>query len=116
MFRGTLSRIARYLLLLGLTSGCYHQYVAVAKPDPEPRAQSKTVTSYLWGLVHAKDTVQVCPRTNGMDQVEVKANVGQSLLSFITLGIVVPRTVVWHCSRPQERPSDIGLVSPASAR
>jgi|1186.fasta_scaffold24762_3 hypothetical protein len=98
------------LLLLGLGTGCYHQYLGVAHPDPEPVAHQKNVTSYLWGLVHAKDSVAVCDRTNAMDQVELKANVGQALLSVFTLGIVVPRTAVWHCARPREGSSDIGLL------
>lgn len=98
------------LLLLGLGTGCYHQYLAVAHPDPEPVAHQKNVTSYLWGLVHTKDSVAVCDRTNAMDQVELKANVGQALLSVVTLGIVVPRTAVWHCARPREGSSDIGLL------
>jgi hypothetical protein len=102
---------ARALLLLGLSTGCYHQYLAVAHPDPEPLAHRKNVTSYLWGLVHSKDSVAVCERTNAIDQIELKANVGQALLSFITLGILVPRTAIWHCARPREGSSDIGLLT-----
>ena len=78
------------LLLLGLGTGCYHQYLAVAHPDPEPVAHQKNVTSYLWGLVHTKDSVAVCDRTNARDQVELKANVGQALLSVVTRAFVVP--------------------------
>jgi hypothetical protein len=110
MSRRFLARAARALLLLGLSTGCYHQYLAVAHPDPEPVAHRKNVNSYLWGLVHSKDSIAVCDRTNAIDQVELKANVGQSLLSFITLGIFVPRTAVWHCSRPREGTGDIGLL------
>jgi hypothetical protein len=102
--------IAPALLLLGLSTGCYHQYLAVAHPDPEPVPHQKNVTSYLWGLVHTKDSVAVCERTNAIDQVELKANVGQALLSLFTLGIVVPRTAVWHCARPREGSSEIGLL------
>lgn len=110
MARRSPAGFAPALLLLGFSTGCYHQYLAVAHPDPEPAAHQKNVTSYLWGLVHTKDSVAVCERTNAMDQVEVKANVGQALLSVLTLGIVVPRTAVWHCARPREGSSDIGLL------
>ena len=84
------ARIAPALLLLGLGTGCYHQYLAVAHPDPEPVAHQKNVTSYLWGAGPYQGQRGGCDRTNAMDQVELKANVGQALLSVITLGIVVP--------------------------
>jgi hypothetical protein len=109
MFRRFPAGITPALLLFGFGTGCYHQYLAVAHPDPEPVAHQKNVTSYLWGLVHAKDSVAVCDRTNAMDEVELKANAGQALLSVFTLGIVVPRTAIWHCARPREGSSDIGL-------
>jgi hypothetical protein len=89
-------------------ASCYHQYVAVAHPDMEVRSSSKTVYSYAWGLVHSKDTVAVCPETNSIHEMEVRANFGQTLLSLITLGIVVPRRVTWHCGNPQEGPGEIG--------
>ncbi|HEX6631046.1 MAG TPA: hypothetical protein VF048_08140 [Gemmatimonadaceae bacterium] len=108
MTRRTLRRAAA-AAALAATAACYHQYVAVARPDPEVRSESKTVYSYAWGLVHSKDTVAVCPETNAIDQLEVKANFGQTLLGLVTLGIVVPRRVIWHCSRPREGTGEIGL-------
>ena len=110
MPRRTLRRATRGLLITAATVGCYHQYVAVARPDPEVRAESKTVYSYAWGLLHSKDTVAVCPNTNTIDQVEVKANFGHTMLGLLTLGIVVPRRIVWHCSRPQEGTGEIGFA------
>lgn len=107
-----LTRTACLLVLLATIGGCYHQYLAVAKPDPMPLAMSKTVYSYAWGLVHSRDTVAVCPRTNAIDQVEVRSNFGHTMLGILTLGIVVPRRLTWHCSRPRESPSDIGLAIP----
>ena len=112
MTRRTLRHSIRGLLLtVGAATavGCYHQYVAVARPDPEVRSGSKTVYSYAWGLLHSKDTVAVCPETNAIDQLEVRANFGQTMLSLLTLGIVVPRRILWHCSRPREAPGEIGL-------
>jgi len=91
-------------------AGCYHQYVAVSRPDPEVRSGSKTVYSYAWGLLHSNDTVAVCPETNAIDQLEVKANFGQTMLGLLTLGIVVPRRVTWRCSRPREGTGEIGLA------
>jgi hypothetical protein len=115
MPRRILNPAARCLALLGMTAACYHQYVATAKPDPMPAAESKMVYSYLWGLVHGKDTVAVCRRSNAIDQIEVKANFGNTMIGILTLGIVVPRRVIWHCSRPQEPSSEIGLAPPANS-
>ena len=112
MARQTLRHSVRGVLLavsVGTVVGCYHQYVAVARPDPEVRSGSKTVYSYAWGLLHSKDTVAVCPETNAIDQLEVRANFGQTMLSILTLGIVVPRRIRWQCSRPREGPGEIGL-------
>jgi hypothetical protein len=107
-----LRRAALILVLAAAlpVASCYHQYVAVARPDIEPRASSKTVYSYAWGLAHSKDTVAVCPETNAIHEIEVGANFGQTLLSLITLGIVVPRRVTWHCGNPLEPPGEIGEI------
>jgi hypothetical protein len=116
MIRPTLRRatcrlgLAAATAAAAVTAGCYHQYLAVARPDPEVRTGSKTVYSYAWGLVHSKDTVAVCPETNAIDQLEVKANFGQTMLGLLTLGIVVPRRVLWRCSRPREGTGEIGLA------
>jgi hypothetical protein len=112
MLSRVLTRTVWRLVLLAAAAGCYHEYVAVAKPDPMPQAVSKTVYSYAWGLVHSRDTVAVCPRTNAIDQIEVRSNFGQTMLGILTLGIVVPRRVIWHCSRPREPVTDIGLAIP----
>jgi hypothetical protein len=103
-------RLGLAAALAAAAVGCYHQYVAVARPDPEVRSGSKTVYSYAWGLLHSKDTVAVCPETNAIDQLEVKANFGQTMLGLLTLGIVVPRRVTWRCSRPREGTGEIGLA------
>lgn len=102
-------RRAAAAAVVAATAACYHQYVAVARPDPEVRSGSKTVYSYAWGLLHSRDTVAVCPETNAIDQLEVKANFGQTMLGLLTLGIVVPRRVTWRCSRPREGTGEIGL-------
>lgn len=99
-----------WLLLGAATGGCYHQYLRVTKSDQLPDKEQKTVYSYAWGLVHSKDSVTVCGETRALDQVEVKSNLGMTLLGIVTLGIVVPRRMIWYCSTPRECPDDIGLV------
>jgi hypothetical protein len=106
-------RCGSQILVLAATvsvASCYHQYVTVAHPDMEVRPSSKTVYSYAWGLIHSKDTVAVCPETNAIHELEVRANFGQTMLGLITLGIVVPRRVTWHCGNPQEPIDGIGAI------
>jgi hypothetical protein len=104
-----------WLLLATAIGGCYHQYLRVTRSDQLPEKQQKTVYSYAWGLVHSKDSVTVCGETRALDQVEVKANFGMTLLGIVTLGIVVPRRMIWYCSTPRECPGEIGLAGLASA-
>jgi hypothetical protein len=98
-----------WLLLAAATGGCYHQYLRVTRSDQLPEKEQKTVYSYAWGLVHSRDSVTVCGETRALDQVEVKSNFGMTLLGIVTLGIVVPRRMIWYCSTPRECPDDIGL-------
>jgi hypothetical protein len=102
-----------WLLLAAVTGGCYHQYLRVTRSDQLPEKEQKTVYSYAWGLVHSRDSVTVCGETRALDQVEVKSNFGMTLLGIITLGIVVPRRMIWYCSTPRECPDDIGLATSA---
>jgi hypothetical protein len=104
---------AGWLLLAAATGGCYHQYLRVTGSDQLPEKQEKTVYSYAWGLVHSRDSVAVCGHTNALDQLEVKSNFGMTMLGILTLGIVVPRRMIWYCSTPRECVDDIG-IAPAS--
>ena len=101
---------AGWLSLAAASAGCYHQYLRVTRSDQLPEKQQKTVYSYAWGLIHSRDSVTVCGETRALDQVEVKSNLGMTLLGIFTLGIVVPRRMIWYCSTPRECPDDIGLV------
>jgi hypothetical protein len=101
---------AACLVLTVVTGGCYHQYLRVTGSDQLPERQEKTVYSYAWGLVHSRDSVAVCGDTNALDQVEVKSNFGMTMLGILTLGIVVPRRMIWYCSTPRECVDDIGLA------
>ena len=103
---------AAWLLTAAATTGCYHQYLRVTGSDPLAEPERKTVYSYAWGLLHSKDSVAVCGETRAIDQIEVKSNFGMTMLGILTLGVVVPRRLVWHCSAPRECVDDIGLAGP----
>jgi Bor protein len=59
----------------------------------------KKTWSFLWGLVQAKDINPNCDsRSNHMNQVTVKNNLGFALISVATLGIVMPQRMEWCCA------------------
>ena len=70
-----------------------------------------TVWHYFWGLKQAKDIRPGCdPRYNHLNQVIVKTGPGHVILSFITLGIVIPQRLTWCCAPPNLRPGTIGAI------
>lgn len=59
----------------------------------------KTTWSFLWGLVQPADINPQCDtRFNHLNKVTVKTNLGYSLISIATLGIVIPQHVEWCCA------------------
>lgn len=59
----------------------------------------KTTWTYLWGLVQPADINPQCDkRFNHINRVTVKTNLGYSLISIVTLGIVIPQHVEWCCA------------------
>ena len=59
----------------------------------------KTTWTFAWGLVQPKDINPNCDsRSNHMNKVVVKNNLGYALISVITLGIVMPQRVEWCCT------------------
>src|SRR6185312_14255068 len=54
----------------------------------------KTTWSFAWGLVQPKDIDPKCDsRSNHMNKVVFKDNLGFSLISVITLGIAMPHRI-----------------------
>ncbi len=59
----------------------------------------KTTWTYAWGLVQPKDINPKCDsRSNHLNKVTVKDNLGFSLISVITFGIVMPHRIEWCCA------------------
>ena len=68
-----------------------------------------TVWHFLWGLVQAKDIRPACDtRYNHLNRVEAKTTPGQVILSFITLGIVMPQKISWCCAPYNPSPGTLG--------
>ncbi|OQP57438.1 Bor/Iss family lipoprotein [Niastella populi] len=68
-----------------------------------------TVWHYFWGLKQSKDIRPQCDkRNNHLNRVVVKTTPGNILLTFITLGIVIPQKVSWCCAPPNTGPGHLG--------
>ncbi len=66
----------------------------------------RTTWSYAWGLVQPKDINPGCdPRFSHLNKVVVKTNLGFTIISTATLGIVIPQRVEWCCA-PYSPPTD----------
>ena len=94
---------------LFLLQGCY-QFRVIPKDSPPATFKNKITTSaYLWGLVEPKRIPADNCHGNGMSNVTVKTNLGFSLISILTLGIVMPMTIEWECAKDTNT-NDVGLL------
>jgi hypothetical protein len=68
---------------------------------------SITVWSLLWGVAELPDEVSLACGNRGLKDVAVKSNVGYTLLTLITLGLVAPRRVEAYCVTPDPEPGPL---------
>ena len=99
----------RVLLLAAClaVTGCAQHRLVVARPNPTGEPVVADSTAYAFGTVQPR-TVAEC-NTNLIDEVRVHQNLGQALISVITLGIVMPTRIEYLCAKvPAETapPSD----------
>ena len=89
--------------LLGLLVGCAHYRVQTPRPNPGTELKKKQVDVYLWGLLEEKVVADNC-LSNGIDEVGFSSNLGNDLISILTLDIWMPREVEWKCAKPPMQP------------
>lgn len=114
-----LSTLRRYIsmftvVIIMLTADSCTTTHIVTKYDCDTFANNplnkKTTWSFAWGLVQPKDINPKCDsRFNHLNKVTVKNNLGFSLISIATLGIVMPQRVEWCCA-PYTPPT--GTIGP----
>jgi len=80
-----------------LLTGCATHRLVVKHPNPYGEPRTASSTAFGWGAVQ-KRTVAECDNSL-IDEVRVKQNFGQSLLTVLTLGIVMPTTVEYLCAK-----------------
>jgi hypothetical protein len=92
--------IASCFLLL---AGCAEHRLVVQRPNPQPGPTTVQSAAVGWGASQ-KRNVANCD-SNIIDEVRVKQNFGQSLISVLTLGFYMPTTIEYVCGNV---PSEVG--------
>jgi hypothetical protein len=106
-------RTSFLLALTVLFAGCYSVHLKSVVPDghggtdpvnegPHYEAQSRTVVSWLWGLAQPSDIDEQRCNGNGFAHVRARTNLGFSLISVVTLGIVMPQQIEWWCATDRQ--------------
>jgi Bor protein len=88
---------------LFLLAGCAEHRLVVQRPNPGPPPTEIESAAIGWGASQ-KRTVANC-ESNIIDEVRVKQNFGQSLLTVLTLGFYMPTTIEYVCGNV---PSEVG--------
>lgn len=86
-----------------LLAGCAEHRLVVQKPNPGTPPTEVDSAAIGWGASQ-KRNVANC-ESNIIDEVRVKQNFGQSLLSVLTLGFYMPTTIEYVCGNV---PSEVG--------
>jgi hypothetical protein len=94
-----------------LTTGCASYLIRSAEAEPVGNAGQPfkhASTSIAGQAGFSTDgpgyvTQDTC-RNGDLAQVEVRRNVGQTLVTLLTLGIVSPATIYYLCEKPQPPP------------
>jgi hypothetical protein len=92
--------VASCLLLL---AGCAEHRLVVQRPNPGTPPVEVKSAAVGWGASQKRNVAQ-CD-SNIIDEVRVKQNVGQSLVSLLTLGFYMPTTIEYVCGNV---PSEVG--------
>lgn len=91
------------ICVLLLLAGCAEHRLVVQRPNPGPPPTEVESAAIGWGASQ-KRTVANC-ESNIIDEVRVKQNFGQSLLTVLTLGFYMPTTIEYVCGNV---PSEVG--------
>ena len=78
---------------------------------PGTEWKSKTLNSFLWGLIRQDLPITNCRLANGqrlgIEELRVGRSFLQGLAAVVTLGIWAPTRISWRCCRP---PSQSGTL------
>ena len=97
--RNRLYLVILILFFFSLQTGCYHYHVTAPKPDPATEYESRTVHSFLWGLIQSDNVEDSDCLSYALDEVHITNNFGYSVVTVVTLGIWAPLDVQWRCAK-----------------
>lgn len=95
-------KILPALLAVSLLGGCATHRLVAPHPNPYGEPQRVSSVAFGWGAVQ-KRTVVTCDNSL-IDEVRVKQNLGQSLVTVVTLGLVMPTTIEYVCAKTPAQP------------
>jgi Bor protein len=87
---------------LFLLAGCVEHRLVVREPNPNTQKEEVKSAAMGWGTSQRKN-VAICD-SSIIDEVRVKQNVGQSLVSVLTLGFYMPTTIEYQCGNAPSEP------------
>ena len=88
-----------------LTSGCMHLRVTAKDDSSHPVMIKERHAAYFWGLKQMEN-IRTPERCKSICKVETTTNMGDIILSFLTLGIVVPQTLEYSCCPFEPPPAE----------
>jgi hypothetical protein len=86
-------------------SGCMQMRIVAFSDSNNPVPEKVTRTTYFWGLKQ-REGIKTPEGCSSICSVMTKTNMGQILLSTITLGIVVPQTLEYSCCPFEPPPAE----------
>jgi Bor protein len=88
---------------LFMLAGCAEHRLIVQRPNPGTPPVEVKSAAIGWGAAQTR-TVAKCD-SNIIDEVRVKQNFGQSLLTVLSLGLYMPATIEYVCGNV---PAEVG--------
>jgi hypothetical protein len=100
-----LRAVAACALLL-TSAGCMQYLVQPPQPSLAGTPQTVQANSYLGGQVQQPSfvTAERCRNGEQLARVLVRRNFGQGLISWLSLGLITPATIVYTCANAGEPP------------
>lgn len=98
-------------LLVVLTAGCMQYLVQPPAPSLAGSPQTVEVKSYLGSEVQQPPYVlaQRCVEGEQLARVLVKRNFWQGFVSWVSLGLIAPATIVYTCANAGDPPLGNGV-------
>jgi hypothetical protein len=92
--------------LLLTSAGCMQYMVQPPQPSLAGTPQTVQANAYLGGLVQQPSFVSAerCRNGEQLGRVLVRRNFGQGLISWLSLGLIAPATIVYTCGNAGEPP------------